>query len=343
MSGEEKDESLDSGNMAPSPSLGAGLDDPATLVMEPPPPLAYEQPRFDPRECFMVHHRAVRDGLAHHPYPGFLAFVADGERLEAMWIAASEELARAAIIGRHSRATLALPRDHASAALRHLALIVRLEQARPVARLLDLQTEVGFADPLGRRFEAIRTDGPTFFSAGGAVLMLFPTGPSLRMLEDADASWAAIPPRRWFESRSNRHRTGGPPPSAGQQETLVRAEHGPRGCRSRLCRHTEIPVGIATVSAGGEETHVRISGRALDEGFLIGRYDRCEVGGPEADESLSRVHLLVIREGRKVIAIDTASTNGTYSGEDRVHLIELQERTRLDLGGVLEFTWRTCN
>ncbi len=297
-------------------------------------------PRFDPVQAFVAHHTALRAAVAAHPYAGFLAAVADGDRLATTWLAASDERVRAAIIGRHSRATLALPRDQATAALRHLALIVRSQAGRPLARLLDLQTEVGFADPLGRRFEAVRTDGPTFISVGGAILMLFPTGPGVELLADPERAWAAFPPRRWIEARRNRAQTA----AAGDLgETTIFAEDGPRGFRGNLCGPEEIPLGLLAVSAEGQQNHVRVSGRALGEGFLIGRYDRCDVGGPDADESLSRVHLLVVREGSRVLAIDTASTNGTYIGEERVHLVELDEKTRLDLGGVLELTWRICN
>lgn len=332
MSGEEHDEPgvLHGGSGAPAEGLDPSLS---------------MHTRFDPAECFRLHHRALRERIAAHPHPGILACVASGEELSSTWIAATEDRVRAAIIGRHSRATLALPRNHATAALRHLALLVHTDAGRPVARLLDLQTEIGFADPLGRRFEAIRTDGLTFLSAGGAVLMLVPTGPHFHLDADPERAWAAVPPRRWLETRSG-HRSVDLPSLRSQaepRETTIQAEDGPRGCGRQLCRAGEIPVGLASVASGEDETHILISGRALDEGFLIGRYDRCEVGGPEADESLSRVHLLVVREGKKIIAIDTASTNGTYLGDDRVHLLELAERSQLDLGGVLELTWSTCN
>jgi hypothetical protein len=336
MSAEDKDEGLGS-DVTSAPDLVPAEPVAGGLVADPPAPLGLVHPRFDPREVFLRHHAALREGLATHPFPGVLAGIVDGDRLETLWVAASDDQVRAAIIGRHSRATLALPRDQASAALRHLALLVRAEGGQPQIRLLDLQTELGFADPFGRRFEAVRTGGPVFLSAGGAALVLFPTGEGRTLDPDPEAAWAAVPPRRWL-ARASRAPAGGP---AG--ETVVRAEDGPRGCRARLCRPGEIPVGLASVAASGDETHIRVSGRAVDEGFLIGRYDRCEVGGPEADESLSRVHLLVIREGGRVLAIDTASTNGTYLGDDRVHLVELEDRSTLDLGGVLDFTWRIAN
>lgn len=350
MSGEEHDGGAEDGfpPLPRGPSTGAPGQDPSSsgdvsVAVESVGRTVFVHPRFDPSEAFIEHHEALREALLAHPYLGVLACVANGERLETTWIAATEDEVRAAIVGRHSRATLALPRDHATAALRHMALLVRLDRGRPVARVLDLQTEIGFADPLGRRFEAVRTDGCTFLSAGGAVLMLLPTGPDQQFDQDAEQAWSSVPPRRWLESRVGRQKIDPGPEAHVHGETLIQAQDGPRGCRARLCRDLEIPVGILTVAASGEETNVRVSGRALDEGFLIGRYDRCEVGGPEADESLSRVHLLIVREGPRIIAIDTASTNGTYVGDDRVHLVELVEQSHLDLGGVLDLTWRTCN
>ena len=334
MSGEEQDESGRNPVILDGP-LGSGdrLEGSASP--------ADALPRFDPREVFLRHFDALRAGLEGHPYPGFLIGVAHEDQLDIGWVAASADQIRAAIIGRHSRATIGLPPDSPVAALRHLTLLVRLDGKRPVARLLDLQTEVGMSDPLGRRLEAVRTDGATFLSAGGAVLMLLPSGPDVRLDADPEAAWAGIPPRRWLEARHGYDRL--PLPTASGTETVVRTESGPRGCHTRLCREDEIPVGLAEVSALGQSIFVRVSGRALDEGFLIGRYDRCEVGGPEADESLSRVHLLVVRDGSRVIAIDTASTNGTYVNDERVHLVELGDGSLLDLGGVLDLTWRIAN
>lgn len=340
MSGHEKDEGRDTVR-PPDISLAQENHMEDVDIPEEVGRTVFLHPRFDPARSFMQHHAALSRALKDHPYPGIVAAVADQDRLDLTWISASDDQIRAAIIGRHSRATLALPQDHTTAALRHLVLLVRAEKSKPIARLLDLQTESGFADPLGRRFEAVRTDGATFLSVAGTVLMLLPTGPDRLLHSDPATAWKAIPPRRWLETRSGRPQT--PVPIDTSVETTIETQNGPKGCRNQLCREPEIPVGILTIASGGDETHVRVAGRALDEGFLIGRYDRCEVGGPEADESLSRVHLLVVREGRHAIAVDTASTNGTFIGEQRVHLMELKERTQLDLGGVLDLTWRASN
>lgn len=320
------------GKVGPDLEVGSEPTDPGRDGLDAEGPL-YVHPTFSPKDAFLRHHGALRSSMSAHALPGYLAAVLDGDTYVETWIAASTDQVRAAIIGRHGRATLVFPQQSATAALRHMALLVGLDGKRPVARLLDLQTEIGFGAPDGRRLEAICTDGPAFFHVGGAVLALLPTGSDRQLDSSPEAAWQSLPEVTWRRQRE---------PADGDAATIWVRE-GPRGCMPRLCRAAEIPYGMASVASDGDETHIMVSGRALDDGFIIGRYDRCEVGGPEADESLSRVHLLVVREGKRVLAIDTASTNGTYVGDDRVHLHELSESARIDLGGVVDFTWRTCN
>ncbi|MBX2813571.1 MAG: FHA domain-containing protein [Myxococcales bacterium] len=342
MSGQEKDEGR---GPTPPPNVPMGTGDNAANLTnsdELAEETVFLHPRFDPAPSFIKHHKELAQALESHPYPGILAAVADPDQLKLTWIAATTNDIRAAIIGRHNRATLSLPQEHSTAALRHMVMLVTAEGERPIARLLDLQTESGFADPLGRRLESIRTNGCTFVSVAGTVLMLLPTGPHCTLHADPQTAWNTVPPQRWVETRANRHQPT-TLTNLNPEETIIEIYGGPQGCRTPLCKKDELPLGLASIASGGDERHLRISGRALDEGFLIGRYDRCEVGGPEADESLSRVHLLIVREKQKIIAVDTASTNGTFIGEARVHLVQLKDRSTLDLGGVLEFNWRLSN
>lgn len=54
---------------------------------------------------------------------------------------------------------------------------------------------------------------------------------------------------------------------------------------------------------------------ALQRGVLIGRYDRCVLGWQDefsADDSISRVHLLLILIEGQLYAVDAASTNGVF-------------------------------
>ena len=60
----------------------------------------------------------------------------------------------------------------------------------------------------------------------------------------------------------------------------------------------------------------------------------------DAEESeLSRVHLLLVRDGDDVVAIDTASTNGTLVGGRERRICALQDGDVLSLSSDLELVW----
>ncbi len=82
-----------------------------------------------------------------------------------------------------------------------------------------------------------------------------------------------------------------------------------------------------------------ISRERLEQGVLLGRYGRCGIHLSEPG-SISRVHLLLIRLGEDVLAIDTASTNGTWRGRTRIETATLSEMDSLELGSVLRLHWR---
>jgi len=87
-----------------------------------------------------------------------------------------------------------------------------------------------------------------------------------------------------------------------------------------------------------QESH-RISLERLEQGVLLGRYDRC--GIPLAElHSVSRVHLLLVQLGEELLAIDTASTNGTCRGQTRIETTTLDDVDSLELGGALQIHWR---
>jgi pSer/pThr/pTyr-binding forkhead associated (FHA) protein len=78
----------------------------------------------------------------------------------------------------------------------------------------------------------------------------------------------------------------------------------------------------------------------LARGVLLGRYDRC-VERFDANE-ISRVHLLIARVGGDLVAIDTASTNGSFlvHHEDDFAIAKLEDRAVLNLANVGLVLWR---
>ena len=76
---------------------------------------------------------------------------------------------------------------------------------------------------------------------------------------------------------------------------------------------------------------------------MLGRYSRCDTAGATSLslEKISRVHLLVVRVGDDLWAIDTASTNGVASGGTGVRVHRLQAGDELSLAdGVGAVRWR---
>jgi hypothetical protein len=90
---------------------------------------------------------------------------------------------------------------------------------------------------------------------------------------------------------------------------------------------------------------VEISEADLYAGVLIGRSDSCLDRGLRAVLSgqISRLHLLLLAEQRRVYAMDLCSTNGTWYKEKRVRRVQLlDEGMRLVLSGndsKVELTW----
>jgi hypothetical protein len=81
---------------------------------------------------------------------------------------------------------------------------------------------------------------------------------------------------------------------------------------------------------------------ALRDGLLVGRYARCDASAAVADDnSLSRVHLLIVQADDQLLAIDTASSRGTRlvdGDEGRVFVIDSD--LQLELGRKTRMRWR---
>jgi hypothetical protein len=81
-----------------------------------------------------------------------------------------------------------------------------------------------------------------------------------------------------------------------------------------------------------------MSREQLARGVLIGRYGRCGIALGMLT-TLSRVHLMLVLLGEELLAIDTASTNGTWRGRRRVGTVTLGNLEELQLGKQLQVQW----
>jgi hypothetical protein len=81
------------------------------------------------------------------------------------------------------------------------------------------------------------------------------------------------------------------------------------------------------LEARGKRAGVRFSADDLDHGVLIGRADKCVDDGLRSvlGGTISRVHVLLIREKGSCHLYDVASLVGTYAGGQRVRCLPLSD------------------
>ncbi|MFH1811309.1 MAG: FHA domain-containing protein [Pseudomonadota bacterium] len=304
---------------------------------------------MDPRALFVREYALIRQALRCHRQLGVLtmAFARDGELLGQLWLKATSDKPRGALIGRHSMCDLAIPTAYSDVSLRHLAVLVQAIQVDEIrVRLIDLRTGMGFADETGRVLRGLAAEGSLFLRLGEVDLMLLVTRDDQSDIESAEDAYACIPERVFFDERGPGdlrpmvRRRASPGPFGDADTTHVVSKAGPLAVGQELCAIDELPAGRLVIRTHRDAIQRVVGQRALDRGILLGRYDRCDVGITDHPESrLSRVHLLVCRHGDDVLAVDTASTNGTQLKDREIRLERLADGTRLELAKELSLTW----
>lgn len=243
----------------------------------------------------------------------------------------------ALVIGRHGAVGLRLPAETVS--LRHAAALARFEGDRPALRLWDLQSGAPFVAEDGEPNAALLAEGPLYAAIDGYALWFIPAGAELG--GSAEAAWEALPPRAFLDRRTPvAPRAAAPPAVSGDDFDEV----------SRVTRlappllfgdgeEPEIGWGELRVASGPHRERRTISAERLEQGVLIGRYQRCGLQIAGFDR-VSRVHLLLVRIGGEVWAIDTASSNGVQRGDARVSADLLRDVDRLTLAGQVTLEWK---
>jgi hypothetical protein len=248
-----------------------------------------------------------------------------------------------AIGGRHSQCDLLLAHD-ASVSLRHVAFAAARQGVDEVRiRVIDLQTGIALRTEEGNAVEALIAEGPLFISVGDYQLFLLPTGSLARTLwgHSAEETWSTFPERVYLDRRI--------PPLGGsglhpllsdgpERRTITRIVSPPQPLgRRALPGDAGERVGKLELVAGQQKGAFTIHARDVARGILIGRYERCSLGIP--DESLSRVHALIIEHDGKIWVVDTASTYGIFHNGERVRQVRLDAATSVGLAGGIRLTW----
>jgi len=316
------------------------------------------------RRLFIDHYTTLRELCTGFPHPGvaIAAFEAVTGRFRGSLCAAHEGSLRSIIVGRHEQADLLLERDP-TLSLRHLAVLFgpAEEDGRISVRVLDLRTQAAFEDEHGRRHASLVTDGPLMLRCGGHALLLLMTGPSIIWPEDAVEAWSRLPPRVFLDDEPAPSPRA-PAPAPGNDvtlcmrrsapyghTTLVRRRLGPLVMAPRHCllAPDEDPLGTLVVTGPGGTRALVVGEQAMARGVLVGRYSRCDLdaGARLYDQSVSRVHLLLLALGRTLYAIDTASRNGTLRGGQpmALRIAPLRPGDELQLGsGPSRVRWESA-
>jgi hypothetical protein len=296
------------------------------------------------RPAFLAAHERLRD----------LAEAATGP---ALVIAAVDSRARvvdaclvrdrtALVIGRHSECGLRL--SNAAVALRQIALLARHDGDRMQVHLWDLNTEHPFSTEDGAATSALVSDGPVYLATEEYVLWIVPSQVLSTLPERARDAWEALPERHFLDRRSPSRR----PPARRWVEERSADRFGDHITHVTMCAPPlllqqsedardavpEIGWGVLRLASGAQKARHPVSAERLERGVLLGRYERCglTIGGMD---SVSRVHLLVVRIGDEVWAIDTASTNGVQRRGQHVSAVLLDAQDELVLARSLSVSW----
>jgi len=297
------------------------------------------------RELFVSHYRYIRKVVTRFAKPGVAVVAIDEHRNQvagSVCVAAKVGSINTAVVGRHNRADLYLNHD-ASLSLRHLALVIdplrSCDRSTDVRyRVLDLRSGTAFDDEHGNTVEAVTAEGPVFIRCGSYVLFCVTTDDrdaSQVWPKDANDGWDCIPERVYLQKRTadpdrwqrERHQPTFHQPSfhehTGELDlnrskadriTLVGTSPGPLAANAELLADGEQPLGRMRIWTRKRSENLIVGASALERGILLGRYDRCESNARSVmrRDSISRVHMLLLRVDGQNYVIDTASSNGTW-------------------------------
>jgi len=241
------------------------------------------------------------------------------------------------VIGRHEECDVFLTADP-TVSLRHLlARTIQLSDGTLALRLLDLMTPRPFLLHDGTLQRSVVASGPFAVAVGGYVIGGIPSN------------------HREYETRGGPYRAPALIDSAARiPRASLKTPVGLRRSRITLLPGsrfvTQIPAwpqdGYAriTLSRAGHASSIVVDEGTLENGVLIGRAQRCLDRGLKTvlTTSISRVHLLLLRDGAQDVAIDLCSTQGTYASKARLRMVRLPpSRCHLKLGYVdpVSLTW----
>lgn len=309
------------------------------------------------RELFVAAYPRFADRCREVEEPGLAVIAIDhrtGRPAGLVRLCARVERHVAAIVGRHDACDLYLTASDRMA-LRQLAVILdpvtswRAGDAGVRFHLLDLRTQDGFVDEHGRPLRGLRCDGPAIVRCGGHALFALPLGDPSDWPASPDDAWACLPERVYLDEIDafaqgsapalpmlvERHGDRDP-----RRTTTITRTPGPRDSAVSCAHDGDVAGALELIGPSVRET-IQIGHQALRDGVLLGRYDRCDARAAIGeDESMSRVHALLIRTDERLVLVDTASSNGTFEDGKPARIVVLDRELELRLGKRTFARWR---
>lgn len=260
-----------------------------------------------------------------------------------------------AIVGRHSACDVALP-TAAELSLRHLLVATTPIPNGPRGlRVLDLRASLPFYTDDGQPRRSIVATGPVVLRLGTYLFGGIPIGPSIEralLPEEMPRAMVTCPvgPGGTFGTSAELSTIGSSEedldaPRAPAAPTIPSTFADPGGPAPHLSRVTVVagtafltevsrpsaPATFArlTLLRDGHSASLELPTSDVDAGVLIGRSERCTDGGLRRvlDGNISRIHVLLLREGDDVLVFDLCSTQGTFENGHSVR------RARISRGG----------
>ena len=258
----------------------------------------------------------------------------------------------AAIVGRHDQCDLFL-NGHQSLALRHLAVVLEPVQSWSKNsttlryRVLDLRTETGFTDEHGKSMRGLRTEGPAFLRCASHAIFVMPLGDPSDWPNRPEDAWDMLPERVYFDEMQCRPEGSltnmpnvKPHSDFKRKTTMIFRTHGPRETGEAMIVNGDVAGWLEVIGETRRGT-LALGDGALRDGVLIGRYARCDGAALLEDPSMSRVHMLLLHVEDALLAIDTASRNGSHlPGAAQARVIAITGETEIHLGNHTRIRWR---
>lgn len=313
---------------------------------------AFPAPRPDVANARLSAQAAIEDLLGGMPRPGVALVAVDrrGAVAGTLALAGKPGSINAGVVGRHGRCDLYLAGDDALS-LRHASVIV---DERGAFRLVDLRTGTGIRDSAGRRHDGIASSDEAVVTLGGHVIIARsrraadPEGPhrspwapplavGTNVLDTSQpvvgASGTRLPP------------LGVPRPGGEPLNLAVTITGGVTRTGGALLASDEHRLAVMELADSGAREQWPIGAKALANGILLGRYERCDGHGSRilARRGISRVHALLLAVDNAPYVLDLGSTNGTWVDGTEVKVARLAPGSAFRLGEHgPTITWRAA-